>query len=101
MSRAAVLVSVGLLLSVVRNADAQKMYWIEGGADPAIWRANLDGSSPELVLSGLDSPQGIAIDPIPEPSSIVLMLTATVLLCVAWLPFHRPLRRAHIKHLEA
>ena len=39
-----------------------KMYWTDTGSD-AIRRSNLDGSSPETIVSGLPSPTGLAVDP--------------------------------------
>lgn len=53
----------------VPRTDAQKMYWTVPGSfgapgtgDGKIQRANLDGSDIEDLLTGLISPQGIAID---------------------------------------
>ncbi len=44
-----------------------KVYWSDftnaaGASSNNIWRMNLDGSNPEIIVSGLNEPYGIAID---------------------------------------
>ena len=43
------------------DADGGKIYWTDTGVDE-IRRANLDGSSPETILSGIPNLTGIAVD---------------------------------------
>ncbi|MCH8869843.1 MAG: hypothetical protein IIC85_09030 [Chloroflexi bacterium] len=50
---------VGLALDL----SAGKVYWVDKGAGK-IQRSNLDGSSPEDVVTGLSKPNSIALDPI-------------------------------------
>lgn len=61
-------VSVAFCLSVLSAfVDAQdgKLYWSERNAG-LIRRANLNGSQIETVLSGLSSPEGVAVDGVGE-----------------------------------
>ena len=52
----------GFSPSVIRMGSLPKMYWTNRGADK-IQRASIDGSQIEdLVTSGLESPNGIALD---------------------------------------
>ena len=67
----------GLALDV----DGGKMYW----TDPilgAIYRANLDGTQIEPVVTGLINPSGIAYTSIPEPSGAALVLACCFVVCV-------------------
>jgi hypothetical protein len=51
------------------------MYWTDPG-DGDIRRANLDGSDPEILVRGLNTPVGIALDlsaPVPEPATLLLV----------------------------
>lgn len=63
---AAALVSDGSLLAQDPGRSVTiktKRYWADAAAG-AIRRSNLDGSSLESVVSGLDAPYGLALDPI-------------------------------------
>ncbi len=65
MSRGRLMIMVGVALAGVGLglpvANAQKIYWIMSWH--TIMRADLDGSNPEIVLTGLHSVMDIAIDP--------------------------------------
>ena len=48
---------------VALDLDAGKLYWTEAGGRDGIYRADLDGSNDEiLVSSGLSNPAGISLD---------------------------------------
>jgi hypothetical protein len=51
----------GHISGVALDAESQKLYWTERSYQE-IWRANLDGSQPELIAVGLDFPRGIDVD---------------------------------------
>jgi len=52
-----------------------KIYWaVNGPGNNKIQRANLDGSSFEDFVTGLGSPRGVAVDIVPEPSTITLFV---------------------------
>jgi hypothetical protein len=72
----------GLMLDLSNG----KMYWTTAFSNSTpspgeIWSANLNGTDPEVLISGLSAPVGIALlseptpPPVPEPESIVLLLT--------------------------
>ncbi len=64
-SEAEDLVTTGVIepVGVTLDVPAGKMYWTEASpADFMISRANLDGSNRELLITGLTSPSGIALD---------------------------------------
>ena len=42
--------------------DASHLYWTNGG-DGTIWRASLDGTSPQALVTGQNRPFGVAVDP--------------------------------------
>ena len=51
------------LSSAIRPDGTIKMYWTDGGDTDRIKRSSLDGSGVEdLVTSGLDEPEGLALD---------------------------------------
>ena len=51
-----------LVATAIANADIQKLYWANSKTGK-ILRANLDGSEVEDVISGLNTPWDIALDP--------------------------------------
>jgi hypothetical protein len=58
------------------------MYWSEANSGD-IRRANLDGTSQEILISGLSTPVGIALDlsvPVPEPPTLLLVGIGTMAL---------------------
>jgi DNA-binding beta-propeller fold protein YncE len=56
------LVILGLLFGVAGQARSQFIYWSDALNPGHIWRANLDGSGQQTLLSGLPLPGGIALD---------------------------------------
>ena len=54
---------VALGATTARADDWGKVYWTDTGSDN-IRRANLDGSNPEVLVTGLPSPCGLALDPV-------------------------------------
>ena len=42
--------------------DGSHLYWTDEG-DGQIWRANLDGTNAQAIVSGQDSPRGVAVGP--------------------------------------
>ena len=44
------------------DASRGHMYWTEWLTDGSVWRANLDGSSREKLISGLGAPFGLALE---------------------------------------
>lgn len=53
-----------LLVGVEALPADGKVYWLHGSTPGVIRRANLDGSSVEIIASGLKNPRGLAIDPV-------------------------------------
>jgi hypothetical protein len=46
------------------DLDAGKLYFVDQGSPPGLFRSNLDGSGVEpLITSGIEHPYGIALDP--------------------------------------
>ena len=59
---------------IALDAANGKIYWTDWWVDK-IRRANLDGTNEEdLPIAGLSSPQGIALDPAPQPSEVVVSI---------------------------
>ena len=60
------------------DLEAGKMYWTDYGtngvANGDIRSANLDGSDPQVLVSGLNGPFSITL--VPEPSAICLVAIA-------------------------
>jgi hypothetical protein len=57
-------------LSIALDGPRNKMYWVENtsaSAEGVVYRANLDGSEPEVFLDGLTAMQAVALDPIGDP----------------------------------
>jgi hypothetical protein len=50
-----------LLLETVGQVRSDFIYWC-GNTDGHIWRANLDGSGQQSLISGLRNPDGVALD---------------------------------------
>jgi low density lipoprotein receptor-related protein 5/6 len=68
---------------LVLDLSAGKLYWTEAGLGlHKVQRANLDGTNVEDVAIGLQFPNGIAILPIPEPSSIALASAGIIALAL-------------------
>ena len=58
-----IILVLALVLAIANAANAEsKMYWAGAGTTDKIQRANLDGTGIEDLVTGLDSPQGIALD---------------------------------------
>jgi hypothetical protein len=52
---------LALLLEAVGQIRSDFIYWTDKG-DGAVWRANLDGSGKQSLISGLTIPVGLALD---------------------------------------
>ena len=59
------------------DLDTEMIYWTDtkGGAR-WVMRGTMDGNSPEVLYSGLDSPWDIefATTPVPEPSTLAMAI---------------------------
>lgn len=53
-------IAVWVLLTSASTAPGQSMYWASGGGE--IHRADIDGSNPQTIVTGIDQPLGVALD---------------------------------------
>jgi hypothetical protein len=64
-----------------------KVYWSDVLSSARIGRMNLDGQNKETLITGAQvdpsSIRGLAVDPIPEPSTLLLLM-ATLALVIGW-----------------
>ena len=70
---------------VVIDSDAAFMYWVNSGSD-SIARGPLYGGSREFstLFQGLNSPEVIALGPIPEPATHLLVAFGVWLMLCSW-----------------
>ncbi len=47
--------------------DSSRLYWSDAAGDipgnGTIWEANLDGSNPQVIITGQNGPRGVAVGP--------------------------------------
>jgi hypothetical protein len=61
--------------------DDKYIYWTQGGS--MIGRANLDGTGVnQFFITGLTAPQGIAVVPVPEPGTGLLVMAGVLGLAI-------------------
>lgn len=51
-----------LLVGLAYDPDAGRLYWTHGSTPGLVRRAHADGTNPQLVISGLKIPRGVALD---------------------------------------